>query len=82
MFIAQVRRQLSVSGLKKNDFQQHTAVISSHLSDNNTEGSQHGHTPVLDLGLAPPLDVAGRGAVGQLEGVENLRSTSTTTSIF
>lgn len=44
-----------------------------HLSDDDTEGRQHGHTAVLDLGLAPPLDVAGRGAVGQTEGVENLK---------
>lgn len=47
--------------------------FTSHLSDDDAEGRQHSHTAVLDLSLAPLLDVSGLGAVGQLERVEDLR---------
>ena len=45
----------------------------NYLGNENTERREHSHASVLDLGLAPLLDVAGGGAVGEAEGVEDLR---------
>jgi len=39
------------------------------LADDETEGSEHGHTSVGDLALAPAANIANGSAGGQAQGV-------------
>lgn len=46
--------------------------VASHLGHKDAEGRKHCHTSVLDLCLAPELDVSNFSAIGQAKGVEDL----------